>query len=470
MVEAAAIPEDFARPVVRSTPDERINAIRAQVQGRGFLEQIVEQFELFGYGRRKDFVMENAVAALRGNIQADPSLGNVFILSYTATDPQFAREVTSRLAQRLIQFTLMARKDKAEKTDLFVQGQLRQTESELAAQEEKIKQFKTEHLGELPEQSSLNINALSTLNSQLRVADDAIQEVQDRKKALSFRQQELKRLDVLSRSLFTPPSNPVSEPQGSDTVATNPELASRRARLAELQARLTPKHPDVVQLASQIAELEKQLMAGKPPDGRGRGDAELTPLGQSNRSGAGSTATGAAGILAYEVQDAEIRNEIEAADNEIVRRQKDRDEIARQIKAYKQKLSLAPALEQELAALTLNSERLRQQYRELQARKFNASTTTKLEEDTSKDTYSIIDEASLPSRPAFPSRLHIVLLGIGGGILLGLGAAVGREYLDPTLRDEGEAARILTLPVLASIPELREKEIPVRRRIKAAAN
>jgi len=94
----------------------------------------------------------------------------------------------------------------------------------------------------------------------------------------------------------------------------------------------------------------------------------------------------------------------------------------------------------------------------------------RLETDTSKDSYKIVDNANLPSKPVFPNRLQIILMGIGGGVLLGLGAVVGREYIDPTLRSEDEAASILNLPVLAVIPEIAVREIPLRRRIKAGAS
>jgi succinoglycan biosynthesis transport protein ExoP len=74
--------------------------------------------------------------------------------------------------------------------------------------------------------------------------------------------------------------------------------------------------------------------------------------------------------------------------------------------------------------------------------------------DINNQSYSIIDEANLPARPAFPDRLQIVLMGLGAGLFLGLAAVAGREYLDPTLGSEHEASMVLNIPVLIAIPEI----------------
>jgi capsular polysaccharide biosynthesis protein len=49
-------------------------------------------------------------------------------------------------------------------------------------------------------------------------------------------------------------------------------------------------------------------------------------------------------------------------------------------------------------------------------------------------------------------------MGIGAGMAVGLGAAVGREVLDSTLGTEEEVAAVLKLPVLAAITEIPAKQ------------
>ena len=59
---------------------------------------------------------------------------------------------------------------------------LRQSAELLKAQEEKIAKFKLQHLGELPQQSSANMSALTGLHSQLSTVESAIQQAQERQK------------------------------------------------------------------------------------------------------------------------------------------------------------------------------------------------------------------------------------------------------------------------------------------------
>jgi len=109
-------------------------------------------------------------------------------------------------------------------------------------------------------------------------------------------------------------------------------------------------------------------------------------------------------------------------------------------------------------ALSREHEALKQQYSSLQGKKFQAQMTPNLEANKNSDTYRVIDEANLPESPAFPNRVQIALMGLGAGVVLGIGAAFGRELLDNTLGSEDEVAAVLKLPVLVSISEIPKKQ------------
>ena len=94
---------------------------------------------------------------------------------------------------------------------------------------------------------------------------------------------------------------------------------------------------------------------------------------------------------------------------------------------------------------------LRARYETLQKQKFSTEMATNVETDIRNETYRVIDEANLPVKPEAPNRLHMILIGIGGGLVLGIGAAYGREMLDTTIGSEQEVKRVLNLPVLATI-------------------
>jgi succinoglycan biosynthesis transport protein ExoP len=453
LVESAVIPQDYVRPSERSSPEEQIAAIRSQLQSRRFLEQMIQEFQLYDYGTGKDFSMDNAVASLRNNIQVTSVSRNTFSISCSATVPQVAQNLTGRVVQALIQSGNSSRKNKAVETDQFLDQQLRQTEQKLSDQEEKIKQFKIAHLGELPEQSSANMNALSGLNAQLASVENALQNARDRQKMLDLRAQEQNRLNVLGSSILSSPDL-LSSPDSHETKNTppaNPLLKAKQEELNALRLKYTPNHPDVIRLSREVEQLKRQEaeMAAASES------SEATPLGATQEKPA-STEPEKSELMTgaiMEAESAQIKMETDAIKSEIANRQKEREAILSQIRTYQNRLDKAPALEQEFMALSREHDALRQQYASLKSKKFQAQMTANLETDSNSDSYKVIDDANLPEKAAFPDRMHIILMGLAAGLLVGIGAAFGRELLDTTLNGEDEVASVLKLPVLATIAE-----------------
>jgi succinoglycan biosynthesis transport protein ExoP len=450
-VEPAAILQDYVRPSDRSSPEQQIAGIRQQVQSRTYLLQLIQEFGLFDYRPDEKFPMESAIQALSNNIKVINVSRNVFTISYASTNAFQAQSVTKRIVDTLIQSNSSSRKNKALETDQFLDEQLRQTEQDLLAQEEKIKQFKMAHLGELPEQSSANMNVLNGLNTQLAMAENALKNAKDQQKLIEFRAQEQKRLNLLTSSLLTPSTQ--SSPAKKVTQSApkpDPLLEAKEAELAQLTLRYTPNHPDVVRLTREVEELRRKAQAKHSPE-------PTTALGET-KSVEEHEEDSSASDITLDVADAEIKLEAEAVKSEIAKREKERDAILAQIKIYQNRLNLAPALEQQYMSLSREHDVLKGQYESLKSKKFQAQMTADAETDRNNDTYKVIDEANLPEKPSFPDRKQIFLIGLGAGFIVGIGAAFGRELLDTTLGGEEEVAAVLKLPVLATVSEIPKKQ------------
>jgi succinoglycan biosynthesis transport protein ExoP len=64
----------------------------------------------------------------------------------------------------------------------------------------------------------------------------------------------------------------------------------------------------------------------------------------------------------------------------------------------------------------------------------------------------LLDRAVVPSRPVWPRKRQIALVGLLGGLLLGAGFVLLRDALDNTLKDADDVERHLHLELLAAIP------------------
>lgn len=440
----AFVSEDYVRPTVRISPEDRINAIREQIQSRTFLESMIERFSMYGYGTHEGFVMEKAVDLVRRQITVERGSGSTVTVSFIAPDPQFARTITQFLADELIRKGTAQSKEKTIATDQFLDEQLRQTTEALTAQEEKIKQFKNIHLGGLPEQSAVNMNALTSLHTQLTATETAIQQAREQQRQLSFR----RRITQVSQDVQQAHGITAPAPREAAPSAQEIELERATGLLSQYLVKYTSDHPDVIALKGSIEKLAQQINENKARNGRAvpQAQADAPQTGQVSAADVTGTGTDSA--------EATFQFEADNLKDEIERREKEQKQILQQIAGYQKKLNLVPALEQELASLMRDLNVLNTQFQNLQRQKFNTQLAATVETDKKNETYRIIDEPNLPVKPVYPNRIKLMLIAIAGSIAAGIGAAVGREVIDSSIASEQEAELVLGLPVLVSIPTI----------------
>jgi polysaccharide biosynthesis transport protein len=234
-----------------------------------------------------------------------------------------------------------------------------------------------------------------------------------------------------------------AENKGNQPSSAEAELSAKKAMLAQYLAKYTTTHPDVLTLQRDITRLEQQIQNQKAAAG-----TELTPMTEI-AAGSGKNEKPAE---QSDPMEAAFQFEAESIKTEIAKREKEKQGLLQQIALYQKRLNLSPTREQELATLLREQEVLETQYGNLQKQKFNTQMASTVETDKKNETYKIIDEANLPVKAEYPNRLQIILMGIGGGFVLGIGAAFGRELLDSTIGSEEEAKKLLNLPVLVTIP------------------
>jgi polysaccharide biosynthesis transport protein len=458
IVESATILDDPLVPTAaQQRTDERINAIRQLIESRSILEKIIEEFRLRAYD--SSITMEDALKNISNNLEVDKAAGggSTFTMAYYATDPQAAQAITRRLAEVLIQANQISQKNRAIDKDQFLEQELSQAQLDLAAVDEKIRQFKTAHLGELPEQSEANINALNSLQTQLVALNSALDRDNDQQKVLDFRLQEQIKISAISKRLEAAKQGlDLQETKETNTISPlSTQVAAKRAQLAEMTARYTARHPDVIRLSKEVQDLEKRLAAQTTE--QAKASAGLTPLdsaGNSQAAEATSGLTPSQAELSGEADIAQIRYELATLKGTIARREKERETILSNISTYQSRLNLAPALEQELQALVRERETRQEQAVNLQNRKFNAQMAANAMANTKYETYRILDEANLPERQVPPTRLQIILVSLGAALVTGIGATLAREYFEPSLASEEEAAAVLKMPILVSISEI----------------
>src|SRR5438045_4299441 len=380
-----------------------------QILSRTRLQDVIANFHLYASdGRRTD--IDAAIDRMRKDIKIElvrssdrPADLSAFKVSYSAPTAQLAQQVTGKLTSLFIEENLRTRATLSEQTTAFLDNQLQEAGNNLAQQERKLQQFKSEHMGELPEQLQSNIQILSGLQARMQQATDALHQAEQQKLYLESLLAQYNAMRGTSAADPSAHETPAALPGGAGTI--DDKLDQLRAQLAEASSRYTPAHPDVVRLKQEIAGAERQkaaLQQSGKTDGRPRtSNAELQ------------------GMSAY----MQLQGQIQANRLEIENHKAGIKQLEVDIERYQGRLNFTPVREQQLTALTRDYEQSKTNYESLLAKKQQSELATNLEKRQEGQQFRMIDPPSLPQKPYFPNRMIVSLGSIVFGLIAGAGLA-----------------------------------------------
>jgi len=442
-----AVPEGMVRSTVNIGTKDRLALIQQEILSRRRLSAVIDEMNLFK-GYRQGIFSGDVVDIMRDHISMELDRSNTFTLTVVYEIPKVAQDVASRLASYLIEQNSRTREVATQGTTQFLESQLEDTRKKLEAQEDKLKAYKVQYGGELPEQMQANLGRLARLQDQIKASTEAITRMEDRK---VFIESQIHNMG--GQNFPSGVSGVTKSPGGKATVAPSDpaqpllsELALQRKKLEELHAKYTPLHPAVVSARTQVEQLEariallRQSGSTTPPSGIELSYAE----GGSN-----------------EVQ--RLRDQIFAIDFEIAAKKKEIAATNRTIDLIQSKVERLPQREQEIISLTRDYSNIKNSYEELLKKKLQANLSEKLEENQKGEQFVILEPASLPVRPIKPNRLMILGLALIASLVASAGGAVAFDYLDPKLREAKDFKGFFDLPVLACLPIIENAEY--RRRI-----
>ncbi len=129
-----------------------------------------------------------------------------------------------------------------------------------------------------------------------------------------------------------------------------------------------------------------------------------------------------------------------------------RADLALKANSLEQSIGRTPLIEAQLSQLIRDTDSLREEYRQAQAKLADAVTGERLEEDRQSERFEIIEQAIVPSEPIKPDRPRIILAGAFGAMAFGAGLVVLMEILFKSVRTAADLERRLQLKPIAVIP------------------
>ncbi len=455
------VSEQYVLPNIALDVQARLQSITQQILSRTRLLEIIGRFRLYQRDQ-KPVDSDGLVERMRRDIKIDliqamgrPGELSAFRVSYSAPTAALAQQVTSELTSFFIDENLRNRRQTSQNTTQFLEEELEAARLDLGRQDERVREFKARHLGELPEQLQNNIQILSGLQTRLQANTDALDEANQQKLYLEslLAQYQGKNDQVRNQNTGAEMS----------AASVDDQLARLNAELADLSSRYKANHPDVRQLKDKIATLQQlknqadtavQLSTGEETASSSRvarSPSELRALGPA----------------------LQLESQLSANKLKIAHLEQNARKLDRQIEEYQNRLNVVPLREQEYAEINRDHEQARAAYESLLSKKTQSEMVTNLEKQRQGELFSVIDPPNLPQRPYWPDRFKLSLLGLVLGAVFALGVTALAEMRDIRIHRDEDLRDLLTVPVLAGIPMLQtaveQRRQQLRRRVDAIA-
>jgi polysaccharide chain length determinant protein (PEP-CTERM system associated) len=365
--------------------------------------------------------LERIIDNIKSRISVANLRENLIQITYKDSDAERAYLVTQRLADLFIQESLAAKERESSDAYHFIDSQVEIYRAKLTDAEGKLKAYRGENADARPGSETDSNTRIGELRTQVENARMDLMEQRSKESAL------------------------VSQLSGeTEITAVQTREGQYRARLAELQTQLdtllltyTDKHPDVIRVRHQMADLQDQVK---------REEAQ-----REQRTAANSPP-----LLDDAVQFNPLYQELRSK----------LAEVRRNIAAQQSRMAASESLlqseldrgrriadsENRLSELTRDYEVNRDIYQDLLKRRENARVSMNLDADHRGLTFVIQEPAELPLRPSGLRFMHFSLAGLGAGILFPIALLFGLVRLDPRIRVASQIERLTGIPVLASVP------------------
>jgi succinoglycan biosynthesis transport protein ExoP len=412
LVDPQKVPERYVTAAVNSDPGDRLNTIMQEVLSRPRLHDIMNKFKPYSELTGK-VSQEELIQQMRDHIRIQVRQGSgpqlsTFTITFQGKNPDVVAAVANELATSFIRWNINSREEQVEGTQAFLADELRAAKRNLEEQEDKLRVFKMSHLGETPDQTATNLEAMAALRSALQTNIDSSNRLEQEKLLLTRLPQSV---------------TPAGSPGVNLTRRSRLEVEKRQveSELRHLREGYSERYPDIIKLKRQLEEITTEL-SSLPPDTVNASDA--------------STAEASATTVRLELIDKELK-----------RLKEEQARLQAQLRSYQSKIDAAPLREQQLVELARNYDVSKQHYQTLLDKSFNIEMAASLEQKQKGERFTVLDPAGVPEKPVKPRRKLLLALAALLSLALPCLSVVGKEMLRAAITTEAELKSLVPLRI-----------------------
>ena len=319
----------------------------------------------------------------------------VLRVQYTSHSPKKAADITNAFADNYLLEQLESKFESTSRANDWLNTRLEELRDEVRATEEAVEVYRT-NSGLLSAQgSSLTEQQISDLNAQLIIQTSDYNEVQARLESVQAQ---------IARGV---PADTIAEVMTSAVIRDLRRQESEvNGRKAELSSRYGPRHPEVLKVDREAADIQAQIRL------------EIDRIVSSLESEVGIA-----------------RQKVRTIENGLGR-------LRSQLSTNNRSLVRLRELEREAEASRTLYQNFLEQFKQIND-----------QEEIAEADARVISKAVIPTEQSAPNTAFNTIMGILLGIFAGLGLVYLAEMLDNGLATGAEVEREIDVPFIASIPE-----------------
>ena len=411
---------NILQPLLRGKAEmtqlDRINEAREMMQSRSFLEQIALDTGLIR-GGETDGVRNGKISTLRKQVGIRVSNRNFLELSYTSGSPDESFQVLSAVLNRFVERTVRKKRSESQGAFEFIDSQVKTYQRQLEEAEQRLKEFKSAN------QDGTEGSVLARIEGLRRDIENLKLEIQQTESEVQLTRRQLANEQPVRRITIDPGKSSAER-----------RLANMRQELDSLLLRYHERHPDVVSVQDQIADLKKRVST-QTDDDRDGGVTEVmeNPVYEN---------------LKIQLSDSTTRLTV----------QKNRlASLERLLEESFERSQRVAENQAELSELTRDYDVTRGVYEDMLQRREKARLSMTLDVQGEGVSYKIQEPASYPTHW---DGLQLYQVGLAGpflGSAMVLGLLVMLVMFDQRLRSPRALQLALpeSIPVLTTIPHYR---------------
>ncbi|RJX34623.1 MAG: hypothetical protein C4525_06585 [Desulfarculus sp.] len=450
VVQPQKVPGEIIKPTVTTKIEERLQIITQQVLSRTRLTEIIERFDLYPKLRGKT-TPDDLAEKMRKDITIKISRKNYFTISFLYPDPQTVAAVTNALASFYVDSNLRLREQDAVGTARFLERELQRMRGQLTDWENKIANFKTQHLQELPESRAYNIKIMDQLRQSKMFMDSKRRSLRyyvqgyerDMRQIAQFIEQMNLRRKELARRGGSASGGGAAEGE------TDPEAI--KAKVEKLRVFYTDDHPDIqrelrhLRKAEAMARFEKNKKAAQVA-------AEAKAKGIAPEQ---ADAMAVDKQLEKQMMSIEtIKKRIAQLNEQTAINERDIAKVDQQLQEVQKRIDNAPMVGEKLTELTRGYDELNNAQQQLYKKWLEAKMSANMERTQRGEQFEVVDPAQVPDTPFRPKIQRAIPLSVGIALALAVGIVFGLNYIDISFTSVAQLERLASLPVLVVMPPL----------------